>query len=535
MPNEIVAKILSYVPDKTALLTCKRFNDIATNFKFFKLKFHALKFEASPDITEMLDNDELFDSMMKSNRRVNSLIIKDDREYSCYYAMSRSSFRRLSRIIGRFGNNIRELQISNIAVPANIIKILNLMPNLEQIEIFDLDNNDVKLIKGELKLTKLKKLKVSHCRPDILNIFDNLPEGVLQELSLIDSPQPYNDNPMPEYKKIFTNQHNIKKMTAHDEYIDLIEWNQIKLQEISLSLRRRNSTMDIKKVIKGQDKVENYKSSGYINVSFLNLICSELKSLINLTLEYVTADLGTPALSKLRKLKSLSVVASPCDQSWEQDKFLSFTQSSSLETLNVKCTNNRLTELTVNHLGFNFPQLKELKIHAKSSIKIVNVIIQSCTNLKILEVSLKSEDGEVPDDYTFQEGLAHEKLKSLKFYAPKSDSTDVPKLLGSCKNLEIFETNLVVYEQTLIEILTLQPNLKKLTMFSSYIRKELGPEVTHETIRAIKEHGKKLQDFIYKPYKLSDEITEKMLVEEFKDRFKNVWLREFAWCMWSVD
>lgn len=64
----------------------------------------------------------------------------------------------------RIGKDIKKLEINDIELPQNIIQILNLMPNLRQIDMLNVDIGD-NLTKGKLKLHKLKKIKIVMCRP----------------------------------------------------------------------------------------------------------------------------------------------------------------------------------------------------------------------------------------------------------------------------------------------------------------------------------------------------------------------------------
>jgi hypothetical protein len=115
------------------------------------------------------------------------------------------------------------------------------------------------------------------------------------------------------------------------------------------------------------DELEYFYSSR-VNQTSLKLICNELKSLVELHVTNVDTQ-GTLEISKLRKLKSLNITIYN-ETSENANTFLSFMSSSSIETLSTEIWNFAIEDSTVAHIGFNFPQLKELKFESRPSINL---------------------------------------------------------------------------------------------------------------------------------------------------------------------
>lgn len=275
--------------------------------------------------------------------------------------MEISRFEQLTQVVCRFGNSLKGLSINEIVLPSNFIELLNLMPNLEEIEMQHIGVEET-VFKGNLQLHKLKKIETLGCGQENLNLFNSLPSGVLRELNL-GSPYPtYASN---DYvNKLFSNQHNIKKITTPCEFINFFESKQAKFKEIEVE-RNYIPDDDIQNFLLGQDEVEKLKIN-YIDEIIVNLICNELKSLINLEIAFVSTltTLERAELSKLRNLKNLRLdFHNPKDQI---NKFLSLAQNESLEKLKLKSEFTSLTEEAMRQLGLNFPNLKELEVRSKS-------------------------------------------------------------------------------------------------------------------------------------------------------------------------
>lgn len=138
LPDELLESILSYIPNHLELaLTCKKFHDISCNIKLFKLEIH-----------DYSEDDEHFESMMNSQRRI------DDLEVSA----ADLNNNHLSKLLQHFGKDVKHVKFSSNRLPSNIIELLNLMPKLEKISLH-LMKTDGSFFRSNLNLRKLKTVE----------------------------------------------------------------------------------------------------------------------------------------------------------------------------------------------------------------------------------------------------------------------------------------------------------------------------------------------------------------------------------------
>lgn len=369
MPTELIAEILSFVPDhRSVLLTCTKLNEISQNTKFYKLHL-VIKYR---DKRKILEDDSVFESIMGSNRRINALTIEYKATEETFLEVS--SFARLKLVIERFGKDIKKLKSILILCPPNIIELLNLMPNLEEIDIRSFWSMSANFNDGKLELHNLKTVKVWGWQPKALKLFDSLPPGVLREICY----ESTFFGQLEKDEKLFPNQNNIKKIIACEKAIKVLVWKQTNLKEIQVECR---TGIDIEEVLKEKGELETLKIRG-MDDNVFKLVCNELKSLVNLSVKVNQDSLGVPELHKLRFLKTLFLEANDAE---DINNFLSFTRNNSLEKLTLKCYPNTLTEATIIQLRLNFPNLKEIFIKSSLSSQIVNAIVQNFPNLRTFE------------------------------------------------------------------------------------------------------------------------------------------------------
>jgi hypothetical protein len=540
LPFEMIAEILSYVPGHHSVsLTCKTFHKISCDTKFLKLAFRT-NFLSKESYIRFLDNDDTFSSMMESNRRFNRLQLWNYRKY--YSEISGLRLERFGQILQRFGKDIKEAHIKAIKFPPNIVDLLNFMPKLEKIELNLIHRHKNSTFKkGELKLHKLKKFESCECGHEILQIFNQLPPGVLHEISLTDFRNPNFIQNKAEVSnvipKLFINQHNIKKADISLKCTEFLDWSQTKLKSLHIVDNNQLGSKELlERVLVGQDEMEQLLCY-CIDTSMLKPIIKELKSLVEL-------QIGTrnpcaeeiPELSKLSKLKILKIYFDYENPPNINISFLNLTKHSSVEKLEVYCEHD-LPEFTISQLNVNFPNVKELSLKSFSSINAVNKILQIFPNLESLHFCPNEFDDEA---YIYQEGLQHRKLKKLHIGLWKGRiKNDFAKLIGSCTKLDDFFAMSGLTKGSLKEIFTRQPNLKSFKTFSWFsIRKKgrIFPLISQADIAAVKENGKKLEKFECNRCVLDDGISPEKLQEEFKDRFDTVEVHfNSYWYSWEME
>jgi hypothetical protein len=517
----MIAEILSFVPEHHSVsMTCKKFHEISCDTKFFKLQLftNSLELHTNYGFTRFIDT---FQFLMRSNRRFNRLFIRDSRNKS-----SALHYERLGQVLQQFGKDIKQADIGAIEFPPNIVDLLNLMPNLEKIDLVEIGIHENTIIKeGELKLHKLKQFSSSDCGLKVLQIFNQLPPGVLQEITLnrFWHEKSTSAEVSIDVPKLFNNQHSIKRVGIPSECIEFLDWSQMKLKSLKIySNTKKDNKKLVEKVLEGQDEMKELHFNG--DPSILNPIIKELKSLVKLEIETRNlSTIGLPELSKLSKLKSLEFECYNNNNPADIISFLNFTRNSGVEKLEVYCRLG-FPEFTISQINVNFPSVKELTLQSKSSINVVNTILQSFPNLEILHFD---PDRVANEAYIYQEDLKHQKLKKLCIGPWNGEiNHDFAKLIGCCTKLEEFSAESALTKGTLKEIFTLQPNLKSFEI-SNYVyylesRDFFKNHVTQDDIAAVKENGKKLETFALDFCFFEDGISPENLQEKFNDQFDTI-------------
>jgi hypothetical protein len=550
LPVEMIAEILSYVLHHCSVsMTCKKFHEISCGSKFLQLKFCTEGYSYSAkSYTRFLEDDRTFRSIMKSSRRFNRLKMSDDSD-DRPDAVKVLRLKRLAKVLQRFGNDIKEVDFGSIEFPPNIVDLLNFMPNLKKIRLEGIYYYEDTIInKGELKLHKLKQFESHYCGHKVLQIFNQLPSGVLQEI-LLGEIRDLNTNSTKQetdvIPKLFINQHNIKKVNTSLQYTGFLDWSgtKIKLLCTSPDHDEQHTKELLVRLLTGQDEMEQFYCH-YVDLLLLKPIIGELKSLEELhIITRKPCVEGIPELSKLHKLKTLDI---QCHDHINPPSpniisFLNLTRNSSVEELKVYCKLVSLPDFTIIQLSVNFPSVKELTLHSKSTINVINTILQNFPNLESLHFYPYEIAGEA---YIYQEGLRPQNLKKLHIGSWDGNiNHEFAKLFGSCTIMEEFSAMSAITKGSLTEMLTLQPNLKSIKifeyiMFRAKLEKFPKSHVTRTDIEAIKKNGKNLKTFQVKFCVFEDEISLEKLQEEFNDQFDTVEMK-FNSCnssyMWKME
>lgn len=516
----MIAQILSYIPDQlTVGLTCKKFHEISCYIKFFRLSLRRNLFtnkkQSESEIGTENQETDIFESMINSQRRINFLSIDFDCNEIC-------DDERLLEVVRHFGNDVKQLELSCIKVKDEFIDFLNLMKNLVKIKLYRL-NGVVNIDGCKLKLKKLKGVSTSECPIEVLKMFNVLPPGVLEKVELMWHPsgENYFNNQQPNIE-IFKNQQNIKEITAHS-YCNNIDFKQLKL--ISL-LYEDFATFKLQQNLKGQNKLKLLSSHSFQNGD-LKFICNELKSLEFLHGSFhniLSSEFSE--LSKLMKLKNLRVswvVGGFVDDRVNESLFI--MQSESLKDLEIKCC--KVMELAVAQLGVNCPNLQRLNFDSKASFNVINLIIRNFKNLRCLVFRGGPDEDDRNyygvenldnDIYAFSQGLKHRKLRKLSVCGWCNEYETLPKLISCCINLRVFKTTLPLNCEMLQKILTSCSKLEKLCLITEFTLDE--PKSLHkislQMIEVLKKFGSKLVYFYCEFNSFDDEVSPKMVIEEFE-------------------
>lgn len=219
----MIAEILSYVSnDFDVEQTCKKFNEIICSQKFFTLQFKSFW---NDSYTKFLDDYEIFESMMQSQRRIMSLKILSESFDNA--EMNIFQVERLTKVIKYFSVNIKYFELSGNVLSMDILKLLNLMPNIEKILLTSVEEKLFEIPENfKLNLQNLKEIVSLNCSETVLNCFKALPFGVLQRIHLFDKKISTKVNDSIE---LFRNQHNLKEVWVNTRFINFMDLRPMKV------------------------------------------------------------------------------------------------------------------------------------------------------------------------------------------------------------------------------------------------------------------------------------------------------------------
>lgn len=224
-------------------------------------------------------------------------------------------------------------------------------------------------------------------------------------------------------------------------------------------------------------------------------------------------------LSKLSQLKKLKISFTNTEDSTFNES-LSFLENESLEQLEIQSYRNELKELTVIALGLKVPRLNHLKLNSRSSLNIINPIINFFPFLTSLELNGLTEKGENP--FVFQVGLVHRHLKKLVVVGPNTECKNFIQLKSALQNLQELKISLPVSKSFLREILTL-PQLKVLDLTPQWNLITVEHKLTKEFVDVLKTYGTNLNIFQGEFYSLySTDLKLEEIQEEFMKLYATV-------------
>jgi hypothetical protein len=395
-PDQILTEILTFIPDQfTISQVCRRFYKISCEIKSFKVKFLSVVCDRDENLTESispsiynrvvkgnikeLDDDEIFNSIVNSGRKLDSLELCVKSNYhNSNIKLSLVQNRRLILILQRFGYEIKELKVSSVDFHQNVFKILNLMPNLVKIEFF-MVTVQANLKEVDLNLQSVGELICMSCGHYVFKVFDCLPGNVLKTIRISQQ-----EDVVHEASKILRNQASIEGIEVDGNLVNLLDWKHLKLN----SLRINSYDCPVVKILELQDELKHLSAS--INHSDFKFLCLNLQVLENLEISVSEALIYEFSdLSKMKNLKSLFV-------SWKRgnnrtiNESLKLFTSGTLLNLEIECLKVKILPTTVSLLGKNCPNVKSIKVKSNSSLSLKKNIMESFQNLESLSFLTQS-------------------------------------------------------------------------------------------------------------------------------------------------
>jgi hypothetical protein len=484
LPDEVLRMILSYVPNQLSMgQTCRKFYDLSCSLEGYSLIIETkiLEGDSKKKFAEFLEDPSIFDSIVKSKRRIEKLELKS-------LNLDPSNIRKLQAIIENIGARIKQLTVGYCRLSMAEIALLNLMPQLEHIELGSVRLKNLSSVRNfQLNLFELKTIEICDCSEKVLEVFDQLPDDVLEEVEL-------SDIKTKSPRKHFANQRKLKSLNVMSCLYIPLEIEHLNLEELLIF----EVGQELKPMLKKQESLKTLNL--YMNVlqSDFNFICNHLPSLESFELLSIKDINDLSELADLKQLKTFEVRLI-------DEPVLRTIKNSSVETLKINLIvrtddvlrMENLNEATVKALSTDCPNVIELSIDSRNDDDAINWCLQNFPHTR----------------YTFPCGLKHltlKKLEVIRFHR----SLDLMFLFNCLKNLEVFKTDQEIDWQDLQMILSAK-KLKALCLGKI-------PVVNKKFVGTLKKYEENLESFhVHHCYEvdINVDLSPEVLREEFKDQF----------------
>lgn len=406
---------------------------------------------------------------------------------------------RLTAIFLKFKQSIKKIALKYAAInEASLLKILNMLPNLEDITI------DVSLINSSMnsqqKLSQLKNVKSFTCKVEAARILFELPNDVVTKLSFTSVLK----DSLPSVtllQDIFDKQRNIEELNFDPEKVDPASLELLKLKKLRLA-----SSSNSLAILENQQNLKSLNLQEPVTNEEFVKICG-FQKLESLSIKVKNVDPNS--LTKLNKVQSLKELTLTLDRVYSVNAFcdIALSKLEKLE-LNFMCDTN--TQAFIENFPTNFPSLKHLKL-TFADIKAIESLLQN-KNLQSLDINkiTSSENAELPPPT-----IKHKNLKELKI--GHEFSQYLIDFISNClPNLEklLLCNNLINDMNTLHHVML---SCKRLTHISIINQKCHSILLFNQFLQMLKELGSNLVHFEYGDVKFAcDNI---LIIEKLKSLF----------------
>ncbi|KAG4071729.1 hypothetical protein HA402_011883 [Bradysia odoriphaga] len=473
LPNELLLKILSYLPNnKSIALVSRRFYDAVctldakdvrlivygrvrnnSTFREFYNKIYVFLQEPKEK------NDRFIRSVMNTTRSIRNIMVN-------FASVEREV---VIGILKKFTKNIDYLRVC-AENGSDYLEAIELVPNVVHLELVSLaccdyvpsikkarhgdENNKV------LNLLRLRKLQMERCvNLDVVEMFNRLPDDLLLELSLLASD-------LSRSCVLFRKQRNITKLTItrcrcdwvcnHKEMIirDASIFDHLKLEFLEWQADKFEDA-NIRSVLAKQNNLQSLRLVAMeVNVDLLNVITDQLRKLH--TLEIGITNLPTDAVIKIAKLENLTDLTL-----WSDDE-----DSAEVFRELAKLDNSRITALNIQHcfdipddviaeLSRSLPNLKRITVHCVFNINTFSAILKhfnyvEAVHLDAADIHWEAKDRTGYCESLMKRGCNNDKLTELRIPYPIAYSMNmVEKMVAyypHLKRLVFFPTNRLFYD-----------------------------------------------------------------------------------------
>lgn len=440
---------------------------------------------------------------------------------------------RLEEIFRGISFNVKRLEIaSSVFRNAEVIKLLNILSNIEEILFHDIEFSDQDEpidSDEELNLLKVKKFRFLLCNVKIPRILLQLPPHVLQSLSI--------ENCIlgkETLRLIFESQSNIQKLEFDPYYIDPKSMEHLRLNIMKLMCNRHVGSL-----IRSQ-RITLHSldlSRAHIGDNEFLKVCKlhHLKS-CKLWIDRVSSE-NLENLVKIRNLNELHLHYDRLEVEYVRN--ISRIKLANVQTLKIKFSRLKISADNFIEISLNMPNIKHLNI-SNQSVGVIGTLIGCFKNLETLIIGCDSDSSEVVDFPI--SGTRHDKMKDLCIYSSyvnqktlKCTKTILDIVNTSLKNLEKLKLrNVMIFSsEQLHDIFASHQNLSHI--FIDNPNEDIN--ISDDALIALKENGKNLKYFQSRGAEFS--ICKKTLEREFNKQFAIIkikpWNRQIIMrnCKWE--
>lgn len=525
----MIAEILIYIPDQLSFgQTCKKFYEISCQNSFFKLSFPIFK-KGNNLIGQTKNIEEVFKSMMNSKRRIKFLKLGYQNK-NCSSIFEEDS---AIKVIKHFASDVTILHLNSVIVNNIFIDVLNLMTNLTSLKVTKVKIKR-KLKVSKLKLHRLEKIISSECSTEFLEIFNEIPAGVLKKVELLWYTKEEEKIHRNHKKQVnlFKNQQNIKEIVAHS-FLNLIDFRQLKLQSL---LYEDYSDFNIQDSLKAQSKLKSLTSYS-LNPGDLKFICTELKSLEFLNGNFckiLSSEFSH--LHKLKNFKNLRVSWNQGGNFYEKiNESLFVMCSETLIDLEINC--DKVMNSALIQLGTNCPNIRRLTFDADMPISVIDLFIKHFKNLRCLVFQSRCNQiyplGTDVDQISLTEMYENKTIEKLSIFSSCTNIQILVNLMKKLKNLRNFKTSLNLNPKIVEEILVSCRRLEKLHLLFEHDLAENNQIISIDLIEIIKSSGKNLSEFYFEFNQHG--VLPKSVIEEFEHQFMLIQVRTTAHNIFELE
>ena len=447
---------------------CRKFYEISCGLKSFLLTIQFLYDDSKNIISYVIDDDEIHKSIVGSTRKIKTIRISGLQ----FLSGSRS---RLREIIESISDNVVEVHIYGMSEFLEDWELLNLMPNTKKLILVGTKFENLVFCQNfKLRLRNLVELKINNSTSNVLEVFDDLPDNVLEKLEVFSISN--------SSRKFFQNQNCLKEINTNS--LDVIDMKNKKLKKAVIKILR--FTKDINQ-IEGQDEITTLELDlDFKHQEVVDLVGRDFKSLEILELSCYEA-INLAGLQNLKKLKKLVVSSSTS---------IASIKSKSLEVLEV----DKVTIEFLMNISLNCPSLRELNLSLyPSECVTLSEVLECLPKLEKLRVSATN--------FNCVSIFKHLNLKHLTlicYGSSEKNFNNLISLVRSCKNLETLSTNVKFENEEFKTLLQSCLSLKSLCLRERFKLKKIFDEGFFEVLRT------RGQPTIYKPY-ISHRVIEEFL------------------------